>query len=92
MFPLFKKYIPDEWHKKTKGIRSFFYGILATLQPGYVTSLIHDCRQQREANRQATNKEEPDLDITPAWARRMLSANFCSCKTYPDYDFIIYFP
>ena len=48
-YPGFISYIPSEW-RGGKGVdRVFFFGVLASLAPEYLITLIEDCRRQRMA-------------------------------------------
>jgi len=48
-FPGFKDYMPDNCCGDVRTERPFFYGILTTLCPDFVTTLIKDCRTLRKA-------------------------------------------
>ena len=45
--PGFASYIPSEWRGGKCVDRVFFFGILASLAPEYLITLIEDCRRQR---------------------------------------------
>ena len=48
MFPDFLKYVPDEWRGGPRADRSFFYTVLQTLAPEYVSALLQECRELRD--------------------------------------------
>ena len=64
--PEFKNYLPDEWTRDGKTTdRNFFYGVLATIAPDYVTHLIEDCRLQRSTRKLERQPEQQVVNDIP---------------------------
>ena len=57
--PTFLDYVPDEW-KATRLDRGYFWAVLSTLAPSYVTALVEDCRKQRNQNKRE-REVQPDF-------------------------------
>jgi hypothetical protein len=73
-FPGFRDYMPDNWCGDVRTERPFFYGVLTTLCPDFVTTLIKDCRTMRKAQRDSIKVERPltGVKISKEWVGRLL--------------------
>ena len=81
----FLSYIPDGWGPDSKLLeRPFFYGILVTLAPYFVTQLIKVCREMRQAAVDQTKAQKPlaDVQISDTWMQRLLAEDFNSSKCH----------
>ena len=47
----FRDYIPDNWTMTERTERRYFYGVLCTLAPHFVESVVNEARQLRYAHR-----------------------------------------
>lgn len=75
MIPEFAFYIPDEW-KPPRVDRDYFWKVLATLAPDYVSALIEDCRVQRDDNKRAREVPKNFVKPTEEWLDKLLLEDF----------------
>jgi len=81
----FPTFMPDQWGPDSKLLeRPFFYGVLCTLAPWFVTMLVKDCRDQRAALAEQALAQKPlkDVQIDDAWLKRLLNEPFASGKYF----------
>ena len=83
LLPDFCNYIPDNWGPCSKMLeRPFFYGVLVTLAPFYVTQLVKVCREMRAAAVHQTRAQKPlaNVKISDLWLDKLLAEGFASSK------------
>ena len=83
LLPEFKNFIPDQWTKDSKMLeRPYFYGILCSLAPLYVTTLIKNCRDQRLEAAAVSKAMKPlkGIQVGDEWLKRLLAEPFKSSK------------
>ena len=79
--PELNRYLPDQWEPTSKTLdRNFFYGILSTLAPNYVSNLIIDCREKRDTRRKPPQVQSHMNDIPRQMISQLLSQPFKSSK------------
>ena len=81
--PDFLSYMPDTWGPTSKLLeRPFFYGVLVSLAPDFVTALIKDCRDKRRQANNLAKAQKPlaGVDIHPDWLKDLLDEPFTSSK------------
>ena len=92
--PQFADYIPSTWTAESKLLeRPFFYGILVSLAPDYVTALIKDCREQRAQLVELSKAVKPlaGVRIDATWMEELLADGFVSSK-YPPLPLTFHLP
>ena len=77
-FPDFRTYIPDEWEGGIRGDRPFFYTILQTIAPEYVSALINQCSELRAQRKSKAQLGTNLTSIQPHFINPLLEGNFVS--------------
>jgi len=87
--PDFQKFMPDSWNGDKRTDRTFFWGILATLAPEYVTHLIKEVERKRHEDRLAKIHERPtnSVVISDKWIGLLLSEDYKPSKSNPITNF-----
>ena len=79
-YPGFISYIPSEC-RGGKGVdRVFFFGVLASLAPEYLVTLIEDCWRQRVAKAQDKQQVIRPVAATDKWLKLLMEQPFISSK------------
>ena len=92
VFPLFKndpeimKYIPDLLAAGKLPDRVYFYNILNTVHPEYMSNAIKHANEQRYGSGQINNQME-EIKVSDSWWAELNEMPFVSRKYYP-FNFI----
>ena len=72
-------YLPDNWWKKSKLDREWFFNVVSSLYPGYLEQLIAHSQKQRQ---RATEEEEKTetIAVDGVWRERLSQSTFISRK------------
>ena len=74
---LLHKYFPEEFFSGRTIKRSYFFGVINTLYPGYLDNLISHANDVR-INKTNSNDEEQTILATDRWAYELTAINFYS--------------
>ena len=73
-------YFPDTFPKNHPPDREYFFNVLNTLNPEYVTKIITHANLSR--NKIGTEDQQSDsIEISDAWLEQLKSIPFVSCKS-----------
>ena len=83
------KYMPSEWDASDRTERRFFYGVLCTLAPTFVQSIVNEARQLRHQHRLSMAVPQRQMMISARWAEALLREPFTSSKfAFPFHQLI----
>ena len=77
--PEFCSYFPTKFPKDKGPSREYFFNILNTLQPEYLTKLMAHASKERMAADNVNNQAK-SIQISEYWADQLKDMPFLSCK------------
>jgi hypothetical protein len=73
------QYFPAKFRKGQLPRRDYFYNILNTISPGYMTKLVDHANAQR--NEVGAGRFRHDyIEMSEAWYARLMQSSYVSCK------------
>ena len=72
-----KMYFPDEYYKKLTPERVFFFNIINTVYPQFLSSLISNANSQR-MRVDDQYQQEQTIEATDTWVNNLSAIPFCS--------------
>ena len=88
----FLRYMPDGWAGTDKIERKFFFGVLTSIAPMFIQTVINQARQMRYDHKLDRQMPTNQMQISEKWADMLLSQPFYSGKFISWYtSFICFF-